>query len=226
MLWSRKLLALVIVIMLGLLGVTACGGSDPTPTRLPTATWASAPIPDAEVTSRSVSPPTPGRQVYSEPPAMTLDRSKDYFATFVMERGEFRLRLFDDRAPLTVNNFVFLARDGFYNGVMFHRVIENFMAQGGDPTGTGTGGPGYQFEDEFHPELTHEPGVISMANSGPNTNGSQFFITFGPTPHLDGRHTVFGKVVDGVEVVNNITLRQPGSPVAGDVIRTILIEEL
>ena len=143
------------------------------------------------------------------------------------ERGEFRLRLFDDQAPRTVNNFVFLARNGFYNGVTFHRVIPGFMAQGGDPTGTGGGGPGYNFEDEFHPDLVHKAGVISMANAGPDTNGSQFFITFVPTPHLDGAHAVFGEVVEGMDVVNSISPRDPATAIAvGDVIYTILIEEV
>ena len=127
------------------------------------------------------------------------------------ERGEFRLRLFDDQAPRTVNNFVFLARNGFYNGVTFHRVIPGFMVQGGDPTGTGGGGPGYSFEDEFHPDLVHKAGVISMANAGPDTNGSQFFITFVPTPHLDGAHAVFGEVVEGMDVVNSISPRDPAT---------------
>ena len=126
------------------------------------------------------------------------------------ERGEFRLRLFDDQAPRTVNNFVFLARNGFYNGVTFHRVIPGFMVQGGDPTGTGGGSPGYRFEDEFHPDLVHTAGVISMANAGPDTNGSQFFITFVPTPHLDGKHAVFGEVVEGMDVVKQHLASRPG----------------
>jgi len=119
--------------------------------------------------------------------------------------GVFELELFDKATPKTVNNFVFLAQEGFYDGVTFHRVIANFMVQGGDPTGSGRGGPGYRFEDEFSGNpLRHERGVISMANAGPNTNGSQFFITHGPQPHLDGRHTVFGKVTKGIDVVDAI----------------------
>ena len=157
---------------------------------------------------------------------MSIDPSKSYAATFEMEKGSFRVELFADRAPKTVNNFVFLARDGFYDDVTFHRVIPGFMAQGGDPTGTGTGGPGYRFEDEFHPELVHETGSLSMANAGPNTNGSQFFITFAPQPHLDGRHAVFGKVTEGMDVVNAISVRDPGSArEPGDRIKTISIEE-
>ena len=142
---------------------------------------------------------------YSAPPAMVIDPKKHYTATVKTEKGDFVIELFADKAPKTVNNFVFLSREGFYNGVTFHRVIKGFMAQGGDPTGTGTGGPGYKFGDEFHPGLRHNgPGILSMANAGPGTNGSQFFITHGPQPHLDGRHTVFGKVTAGMDVVDAI----------------------
>nr|WP_275580598.1 peptidylprolyl isomerase [Herpetosiphon giganteus] len=120
-------------------------------------------------------------------------------------KGNITIELYPEYAPKTVNNFVFLINEGFYDGVVFHRVISNFMVQGGDPTGTGTGGPGYRFEDEFKGNpLKHETGVLSMANAGPGTNGSQFFITHGPQPHLDGRHTVFGKVTEGQDVVNAI----------------------
>ncbi len=147
---------------------------------------------------------------YATPPAMVIDPKKKYTATFKTTVGDFVVQLFADKAPKTVNNFVFLAREGFYNGVMFHRVIRNFMAQGGDPTGTGTGGPGYKFADEFHPSLRHDgPGVLSMANAGPNTNGSQFFITHTATPHLDNRHAVFGKVIKGMDIVLAIPDRDP-----------------
>ena len=140
---------------------------------------------------------------WSNPPAMQIDVKKNYSATIVTSRGTIEVALSAQYAPKTVNNFVFLAREGFYDGVSFHRVISNFMIQGGDPTGTGTGGPGYRFEDETRGNpLKHETGVISMANAGPNTNGSQFFITHGPQPHLNGKHTVFGKVVKGMDVVN------------------------
>ena len=127
-------------------------------------------------------------------------------ATMTTNKGEIRLELFDDKTPKTVANFEKLAGEGFYDGLSFHRVIDDFMVQGGCPQGTGTGGPGYQFEDEFHTELKHDtPGILSMANSGPNTNGSQFFITHVPTPWLDGKHSVFGKVLgDGQDVVNAI----------------------
>ena len=147
---------------------------------------------------------------YSAPPAMTIDPKKKYKATFKTEQGDFVIELYADKAPKTVNNFVFLARDGFYDNTTFHRVIKGFMAQGGDPTGTGMGGPGYKFADEFNPALKHNAaGILSMANAGPNTNGSQFFITHGPTPHLDGRHAVFGKVIAGLDVMLSIPERDP-----------------
>jgi peptidyl-prolyl cis-trans isomerase B (cyclophilin B) len=142
---------------------------------------------------------------WDNPPAMQIDPDKIYLATIETERGSIELELYPQHAPKTVNNFAFLAGEGFYDGVLFHRVIGNFMIQGGDPTGTGRGGPGYRFEDETRGNpLKHETGVISMANAGPNTNGSQFFITHSRQPHLDGRHTVFGKVVKGQDVVNAI----------------------
>ena len=142
---------------------------------------------------------------WNNPPAMQIDPKGVYLATVETERGDIELELYPEHAPKTVNNFVFLAGEGFYDGVFFHRVIANFVVQGGDPTGTGTGGSGYRFEDEVKGNpLKHEAGVISMANAGPNTNGSQFFITHSPQPHLNGRHTVFGKVVKGMDVVNAI----------------------
>ena len=142
---------------------------------------------------------------WKNPPAMQIDPAKKYKAVIETSRGVIELELYPQHAPKTVNNFVFLAKAGFYDDVSFHRVIKNFMIQGGDPTGTGRGGPGYKFEDELKENpLKHETGVISMANSGPNTNGSQFFITHSPQPHLNGRHTVFGKVVSGQDVVDAI----------------------
>lgn len=141
---------------------------------------------------------------------MDIDPARRYTATLKTDTGDIVIELFADKVPNTVNNFVFLARDGFYDGVTFHRVIKGFMAQGGDPTGTGMGGPGYSFEDEFHPELTHDgPGILSMANAGPGTNGSQFFITYTDTPHLDFRHAVFGRVIGGMEVVEALPERDP-----------------
>ena len=161
------------------------------------------------------------------PPSGALDTSKTYAATFKTEKGDISVELFADRAPRTVENFVNLARAGFYDGTTFHRVIGGFMAQGGDPTGTGTGGPGYQFGDEFHPSLRHDsPGILSMANAGPGTNGSQFFITFGPTPHLDDRHSVFGKVTAGMDVLRSLRERDPQRDrQPGDRIDTIEISE-
>ena len=155
---------------------------------------------------------------YSSPPAMQIDETKRYAATIQTNRGEIVIDLHADRAPRTVNNFVALARDGFYDGVKFHRVIADFMIQGGDPTGSGSGGPGYRFGDEFHPELLHDgPGVLSMANAGPNTNGSQFFITHGATNWLDNKHSVFGRVRSGQDVVDAIQ--------QGDVMESVSIEE-
>ncbi|NLG74059.1 MAG: peptidylprolyl isomerase [Chloroflexi bacterium] len=166
---------------------------------------------------------------WSQPPEMTIDPSKEYIATLHTDKGDIRLRLFADKTPRTVNNFVFLARQGYYDGTKFHRVIEDFMAQGGDPTGTGRGGPGYTFADEFHPGLRHDrPGILSMANAGPNTNGSQFFITHVPTPWLDNKHSVFGEVVseDDLAVLLSIPPRDPSRVDApAVVINSVTIEE-
>jgi peptidyl-prolyl cis-trans isomerase A (cyclophilin A) len=167
------------------------------------------------------------------------------YAHFDTSEGRFTVRLFADEAPRTVENFVGLAegtrewtdpasgkkqKTPLYNGVVFHRVIDGFMIQGGDPLGQGTGGPGYKFTDEFHPSLRHsKPGILSMANSGPNTNGSQFFITLGPTPHLDNRHSVFGEVVEGMDVVKRIGNVRTGPrdrPVTDVVINTVTIERV
>ena len=142
---------------------------------------------------------------WQSPPAMQIDPKKSYAVSMETSKGTIDIELFAEHAPVTVNNFVFLAREGFYDGVSVHRVISNFVIQGGDPTGTGSGGPGYRFQDEFkgNPHK-HGTGYLSMANAGPGTNGSQFFITHSPQPHLDGRHTVFGKVTSGMDVVNSI----------------------
>ncbi len=165
---------------------------------------------------------------YDAPPPMTIDASKQYFATFNMARGgEFVIQLYPDKAPITVNSFVFLAREGYFNGVTFHRVLEGFMAQGGDPTGSGAGGPGYQFQNEDSDLTFDKAGVVAMANAGRDTNGSQFFITFGPTPQLNGGYTIFGQVIEGMDVVNNITRRDPqmNPDYTGDVIESITISE-
>ena len=204
---------------------------------------------------RATPPPPPtampereGPKQWDSPPAMVIDTSKNYSAVFELEKGgEFTIELYADKVPNTVNNFVFLAREGYYDGVTFHRVLEGFMAQFGDPTGTGTGGPGYRFDNEFHPDLRHDSaGIVSMANAGmrngSGTNGSQFFITFVETGFLDGLnpdgspkncaergqscHSVFGKVVSGMDAVNNITLRDPSQATApGDVVTRIRILE-
>jgi len=142
---------------------------------------------------------------WSTPPELTIDVEQVYVVKLETTKGDIKLELYPEHAPKTVNNFVFLVNEAFYDGITFHRVIANFMIQGGDPTGTGTSGPGYKFEDELTSNpLIHDSKVISMANSGPNTNGSQFFITHLPQPHLDGKHTVFGKVLQGEDVVDNI----------------------
>ena len=160
---------------------------------------------------------------YSSYPDFVIDTDNTYEAVLVTEKGDIRLRLYDDLAPLTVNNFVALALDGYYDNTTFHRVLENFMAQAGDPTGTGTGGPGYNFEDETDNGLAFDrPGLLAMANAGPGTNGSQFFITYEPTPWLDGNHTIFGKIVEGADVLDAVRLRDPASdPQPGDLIEAV-----
>jgi len=170
--------------------------------------------------------PVPAKQ-YSAPPPMTIDPTKSYTATMKTDLGDIIIALHADKAPRTVNNFVFLSREGFYEGVIFHRVITDFMAQAGDPTRIGSGGPGYKFEDEFHPDLRHDkPGVLSMANAGPDTNGSQFFLTHVPTPHLDDKHSVFGQVIGNMDVLMSIPPRNPKDLEApGVTIQSIEIDE-
>lgn len=166
---------------------------------------------------------------YAAPPEMIIDTSKQYLATVKMAKGgEFVIQLYPDKAPVTVNNFVFLSMDGFYNGVTFHRVLEAFMAQTGDPTGTGYGGPGYQFDNEVSDLAFDKAGVVAMANGGPNTNGSQFFITFNAVPLKSEDYTIFGQVISGMDVVMGITLRDPQrSPdFTGDVIESITISDV
>ncbi len=151
---------------------------------------------------------------YSSVPPVTIDTSANYTAVMRTSLGNMAIELFAAEAPVTVNNFIFLAIEGFYNNVVFHRVIPSFMIQGGDPLGQGTGGPGYKFQDEFVASLTFDqPGMLAMANSGPATNGSQFFVTVAPTPHLNGAHTIFGQITQGQEVADAISLAQtrPGN---------------
>jgi len=206
---------------------TPAGGS--TPTSRPTAAAGSVSTLSTAIT------PTPGvlnvggRQVkqYGLPPLMTIDPDANYTATIRTNHGPITIDLFASQAPKTVNSFVFLAREGFYNGIIFHRVIQGFMIQVGDPTGTGTAGPGYQYEDEIDPLLGFESsGILAMANRGAGTNGSQFFITVAPTPHLKGNHTIFGRVTSGQDVVTQISLVRTGQgdrPVDPVFIQTIEI---
>ncbi len=212
----------MIAIIIALFALMACvlqtpGGAE-TPT--PSTTETAEATPDASPAARTPANPTitqlptltisavgsAGRVQYSSPPEMALDASADYVADFRTNYGNFRVELLAAQTPVTVNNFVFLAQQGFYDGLTFHRVIEEFMIQGGDPTGNGAGGPGYRFQDEIVPGLVFDaPGKLAMANSGPGTNGSQFFITTVPTPHLNGNHTIFGVVTEGQAVVDAIS---------------------
>ncbi len=168
-----------------------------------------------------------GPKQYDAAPPMTIDTGKKYFATVEMEKGgEFVIELYADKAPITVNSFVFLAREGYFGGITFHRVLDGFMAQGGDPTGTGMGGPGYEFVNEDSDLTFDKPGVVAMANAGRDTNGSQFFITFDAADFLNGGYTIFGQVTEGMDVVNGITRRDPDADTfTGDAIKTITITE-
>ena len=210
--YTRVLLA---VLPLVLLAVACAAEPTPTPTVTPTPT--------------STATPAPTLQQYDSAPPLTIDPDKSYTATLELQKGgEIVIELFAKEAPVTVNNFIFLAREGYYDGVTFHRVIPGFMAQGGDPTGTGRGGPGYTIPDEFSPLRRHDgPGVLSMANVGrPDTGGGQWFITFAATPHLDDAHTVFGQVIEGLDVVNGISPRDPTTATSpGDAIASITIQE-
>ena len=210
------MMALLIALMLFTGCVLQSPGADsadtPEQAEGTTTSDSSASTPEAEGTSEAaptaaaVSARQGARIQYSSPPAMTLDSNSDYAADFQTNNGNFRVQLLAVQAPVTVNNFVFLVQQGFYDGQIFHRVIENFMIQGGDPTGTGAGGPGYRFADEIVPGLVFDtPGKLAMANSGPGTNGSQFFITTAPTDWLNGRHTIFGVVTEGQSVVDAIS---------------------
>ena len=210
---------LALVILFGTLLLAACGGAEPTATSTSKATSVDT------CTSKG----GPKIKNYTEPPPITIDQQKRYVAKVCTNKGAIVIELFAKETPRTVNNFVTLARDGYYDGVVFHRVIKGFMIQGGDPTGTGAGGPGYSFEDEIVPSLVFDrPGLLAMANSGGgNTNGSQFFITLVPTPHLNGAHTIFGRVTEGQEVVDAIvSVKTAGDrPVDNVVIDTIEIQE-
>lgn len=221
-------LSVFLVLCLGLIASACSPTATPTvvatpePTTPPPTQTVAAPTSPA-----ATSDPAARNGMYTAAPPMQIDPQKYYVATLVTEKGDITLELYADKVPHTVNNFVFLAREGFYDNTTFHRVIPGFMAQGGDPTGTGTGGPGYTFADEFDPTLAHDRvGVLSMANAGADTNGSQFFITFTPTPWLDDRHTVFGRVIDGLDVLFSLRERDPETAtVPGDRIVTIRITE-
>jgi cyclophilin family peptidyl-prolyl cis-trans isomerase len=170
----------------------------------------------------------PAAAQYAAPPPQQVDVSARYLAAVEMEDGgRFVIELYPEKAPVTVNSFIFLACKGFYDGATFHRVLDGFMAQTGDPTGTGSGGPGYQFQNEDSDLTFDKAGVVAMANSGRDTNGSQFFITFGPAPHLNGGYTIFGQIIEGMDVVNGITRRDPAANpnFPGDAIKTITITE-
>jgi cyclophilin family peptidyl-prolyl cis-trans isomerase len=177
--------------------------------------------------SASPAHPTPKQTRWSSPPAMAIDLDKAYAATFKTAKGDIQVELLAKQAPKAVNSFVFLARQGFYDNTTFHRVLKDFMAQGGDPSGTGGGGPGYSYEDEIDPGVQFDrPGLLGMANSGANTNGSQFFLTFVPTPWLNGHHTIFGRVTSGMDVLLTLTLRDPEKAEGpGDLLKTVVIEE-
>lgn len=214
----KILLRLFIDVMLifTLLTAVSCGGSEPEPAP----TSAPVPLPSPEPAVK------PKLMQWDSPPPVIIDTSKKYTAIIETEKGTLVLELFAKDVPKTVNNFVFLAREGYYDGTTFHRVIPGFMAQGGDPTGTGRGGPGYMFEDEFT-EHKHGTGALSMANAGPNTNGSQFFICYTPQPGLDGRHSIFGQLVEGMDILEGITPRDPtqNPQFEGDKLIRVTIEE-
>jgi len=213
---TKMRLSLLIVIVAGILVFTgiSCGGSTPAPAPAPAPSPAPEPVP----------PSIP--KTYDSPPPMMIDTSKEYIAIIETEKGNMVFELFAQDVPITVNNFVFLAREGFYDGSTFHRVIPGFMAQGGDPTGTGRGGPGYTFADEFTGHR-HVTGTLSMANSGPDTNGSQFFICYSPQRGLDGKHSVFGQLIEGKDVLESLTPRDPNQDPKfdGDRIIRVIIEE-
>lgn len=209
------------------LGVLIAGGIAATVIALTSGDEGTLATGEACQSSTDTSTAEPGG-AYPAPFEMTIDTAKVYSAKIQTSQGDIEVRLHDDIAPLTVNNFVCLARDGFYDGLTFHRIIPGFMIQGGDPNGDGSGGPGYSFPDEFDPSKDFaEPYVLAMANSGPATNGSQFFITVAPTPHLNQKHTIFGKVSAGQEVVDKIAAlgSESGAPSEPVTIETITIVE-
>ena len=210
------------------IGAMACEVREDTPIPTPIPTFTPIPMAATPVEREETLTVTEKLNRWSSPPEMQIDSSKCYSATFETDVGNFVIELTADKTPITVNNFVFLAREGYYDNTTFHRVIPDFMAQAGDPGGTGTGGPGYTIQDEFDSTLRHDgPGILSMANIGrPNTGGGQFFITFGPTPWLDDAHAVFGRVTEGMDVVRSIRIRDPQSdPNPGTSLHSVTITE-
>ena len=199
----NKRVVFTLLLSLSMLLITACGSGQQGP--------------------QTANPPAPAAEPGKQAPAKL-----NSLAVFETSKGNFTVELFEDKAPITAKNFIDLANKGFYNGQIFHRVIDNFMIQGGDPQGNGTGGPGYTIPDEFHPSLKHtSAGLLSMANRGPNTGGSQFFITLAPTPWLDNKHAIFGKVTAGLDVVQTIGKVKTGAqdrPLENVTIKTVVIE--
>ena len=223
---KRLIVMLAISLVLSLL-VVGCNQSTPTAT--PTEEVEALPSEPAGVSTLAVPLDSIFEPSYDSPPEMTIDQAAIYLATLKTDKGDIVIELFADIAPITVNNFVFLAQEGYYDGTTFHRVLEGFMAQGGDPTGTGSGGPGYVFEDEFAPGMRFDrPGLLAMANAGPGTNGSQFFITYGAAEHLNMLHTIFGEVVEGMDVALALTPRDPSTnpTYEGDTIISVEIEQV
>ena len=233
----RRLQTIAVAVVVSLAGVGLAGfafgvfeGDEPAAAPTHPASVSPSTPPSGEGLSCPKREPIPPRErpTYEEPPEMAIDTSRTYTATMHTSKGTILLDLFADRTPITVNNFVTLSCDGFYDGLTFHRIVPGFVIQGGDPKGDGTGGPGYQFEDEIVPSLTFDrAGLLAMANSGPGTNGSQFFITLGPAEHLNGKHTIFGAVAKGTDVVDEIAaVRLNGeSPAQPVTIETIEIDE-
>ncbi len=230
---NQIILSVIVVILLVAIGAFLYinyGSKPAAPTPVSSSAPAdnTAPTANGNAPQDSAAPTSSGTMSWASAPAMTIDKTKQYFATVKMAKGgQFVIQLYPDKAPITVNSFVFLARQGFFSGVTFHRVLEGFMAQGGDPTGSGSGGPGYEFVNEDNDLKFDKAGVVAMANAGRDTNGSQFFITFGPQPSLDGGYTIFGQVTEGMDVVNAITRRDPqeNPSFTGDAMASVTITE-
>jgi len=216
----RKYLLAVLVLVISSLACKALAGEPPSNPSEPS---------QGSVTTGSACSPfdsIPTANQYSAAPQVLINTNGKYIATLNLAKGgDIVIELYASKAPITVNNFIFLACKGFYDGTTFHRVLEDFMAQGGDPTGTGMGGPGYEFVNEYSDLSFDKAGVVAMANAGPDTNGSQFFITFGPANWLDGGYTIFGQVIQGMDVVMSITLRDPqlNPSFTGDVLQSVTI---